>query len=228
LSDCAIFFEMKKIFTFLFTLMMSAGFAKTASADVSGRLGYQRDYIIGKTKVFDGDLAVGNVNIPLGNGFAVNHWFAYQTAEKRFFERDWSLVKSFSATGGKVTGAASMNLYSFGSRYFDLADKGDAASIEVNASVPVAGEVSLFGGAEAITIIRADGDFTTAYAGVKLQTGKTFVKPRLQVRTDDSPFVRVDVGTSIGIGGITVNPSAKFIFAEDRQPLMQAAVEVPF
>lgn len=220
---------MKKLFVVLFALVMSAGFAKTVSAaDISASAGYQYDYIISKGKVYEGSLAVVNVNAPLGNGFAVNHWFAYQTTEKRFFERDWSLVKSFSANNGKVTSSASANLYSFGGRYFDLADKGDAASLEANASMKVSPSASLFGGVEAITIIRADGDFTTAYVGVKLQAGNLYLKPRFQCKSDDSPFVRIDVGTSTNVGGITVCPSAKFIFAEDRQPMMQAAVTVPF
>lgn len=214
----------------LLVAVIGLGFANSASAEVmSGSLGYQHNYISGKTKVFRGDLAVGSASIPLGAGFSVNHWFAYDPAEKKFFERDWSLVKSFSAADGKVSGSASANLYSFGSRYFDLADKGDAASLEANASVPVAEGISLFGGAESITIISADGDFTTAYAGVKLQKGELYLKPRFQVQTNDSPYLQLDVGGSFDAGnGITLNPSAKIVVAEDRQPMAQASVSVCF
>jgi len=252
----------------LLVAVIGLGFANSASAEVmSGSLGYQHNYISGKTKVFRGDLAVGSASIPLGagfsvnhwfaydpaekkfferdwslvksfsaadgkvsgSGFSVNHWFAYDPAEKKFFERDWSLVKSFSAADGKVSGSASANLYSFGSRYFDLADKGDAASLEANASVPVAEGISLFGGAESITIISADGDFTTAYAGVKLQKGELYLKPRFQVQTNDSPYLQLDVGGSFDAGnGITLNPSAKIVVAEDRQPMAQASVSVCF
>lgn len=210
--------------------VIGLGFANSASAEpVSGSLGYQHDYISGKNKVFEGALVVGSASVPLGNGFSVNHWFAYDPDGKKFFERDWSLVKKLSAFDAKVTGSASLNLYNFGAGYGDLAEQGDAASIEANASVPVAEGVSLFGGAESITIISADGDFTTAYAGVKLQKGGFYLKPRLQVQTNDSPYGRIDVGGSIDVGnGITFDPAAKVVVAEDRKPNFQVAVEVPF
>ncbi|NTV44342.1 MAG: hypothetical protein HGA67_01425 [Candidatus Yonathbacteria bacterium] len=220
---------MKKLFAFFYALAVGVIFAVPASAvTVTGSVGYQRDYVCLKDVYFSGNLGVATVNLALGNGFAVNHWVAYDlSGDKSFVERDWSLVKSVGISD-QIAGSMSVNLYNFRPSYVDLAHKGDVASLEANASMKVSPNMSLFGGAEALTFVSCPGDFTTAYAGMKLQTGKTFVKPRLQWLTNGSPFVRVDIGTSANVLGITVNPSAKFVFAEDRQPMAQAVVEVPF
>ena len=220
---------MKKLFM-IFAGLISLGFSNSASAEsVSGSLGYRHDYISGKTKVFQGDLVIGSTSVPLGAGFSVDHWFAYDLAGKEFFERDWSLVKKFYFSGGDVAVSTSANLYSFGEGYGDFAERGDAASIEANVSTSIMEGVSLFGGAETITIVSCPSDFTTAYAGVKLQAGDLYLKPRFQVQTNDSPYLRIDLGGSIDAGnGISVDPSVRLVVAEDRQPMAQADVKICF
>jgi hypothetical protein len=177
--------------------MMSAGFAATASAtDVSGSVGPQWNHIIGKSTAFEGLLLKGNIAVELGEGFSFSHTAYYDPEGDEFFERDYSLKKSFNA--GPVALTASLNLYCFGPEWTDLAEKGDAFSPALSGSVPVAGGVSIFGGVEYIAIIDAPGNFSTWYGGVDIEPTKgVHVKPRMQGRSDDSPYFRGDVSTDV-------------------------------
>lgn len=191
---------MKKIFTFLFALVMSAGLAKTASAaDVSGSVGSQWNHIMGKNTAFEGLLFKGKVAVPLGGGFSLSHTAYYDPNAEEFFERDYSLKKKLNA--GQVSATASLNLYCFGPEWTDLAEKGDAFSPALSGSVPVTDGIGVFGGIGYVAIIDAPGNFSTWYGGVDFEPVKgVHIKPRWQGRSDDSPYFRGDVS----IGNIEV------------------------
>ncbi|MBC8465291.1 MAG: hypothetical protein H8D63_02905 [Parcubacteria group bacterium] len=232
MSDCANFFEMKKIFTFLFALVMSAGLAKTASAaDVYFGSDAKSRYVIGTGSIDYGDWFTGtHAGVAFSDGTFAEIWVGIPAAGPEageVHELDLTVGKKFM--DGKLT--AKVDYYSIlgPDGKVRLGDEGDIVHPSMSLAYPVGSGFSALAEVAYFFVLEQpenNGVFMNAGLGYSKNLGGVvaYGEARAGYRTyfqSEHEYARVLAGIKIPVSkSVTVlGPEYRAYFAPTHEPV---------